>query len=120
MSFFRSKKPAAPPTVFPVPAALWFGDLASVQELRDMVNSRAFQKAMATLQALSNPLTSTVTDDPVRMAHRYAWLTGYHDAFRDLVRLTKLPEVEVVAEGDEEWGYINTPQMPSMFDLESE
>jgi hypothetical protein len=52
------------------------------------------------------------------MAHQLAWLAGYHDAFRDLSRLTKLPES--MGGLDEEWDYINDPQKPSTYALEDE
>jgi len=118
MTFFRSKKPTAAPQEIPVPLDHWFRDLAAVQDLRDALASRAYQKAAATLQALANPVTSSVTDNQTRMAHQLAWLAGYHDAFRDLSRLTKLPES--MGGLDEEWDYINDPQKPSTYALEDE
>lgn len=113
MSFFRSKKPIAAPTELPVPLAVWFMDQASVLDLRDMLASKAFQKAIATLQAAANPSGSALTNDTTTLANKFVWLSGYYDAFRDLQKLTKLPEP--TAEADEEWGYINEPQRPSNY-----
>jgi hypothetical protein len=116
--FFRSRKATAAPTQLPVPLDTWFLDPTSAANLRVLLQDPTLQKAVATLQALANPLHASLKGSAEEVSRSYAWLAGYHDFFRDLNRLTKVPVNAPSASGNddlESWGYINTPQKPSTF-----
>ena len=77
-------------TPLPIPLDRWFNDIKSVEELRQILDSPAFQTAVATLKEISGPTNATLST-PEANSLRLAWYAGYRDAFTDLAKLTKLP-----------------------------
>jgi hypothetical protein len=75
----------------PVPVNRWFQDQAAVQELRDLLNNKSFQQAVAILKEIAGPSFGNLQDVD-RNSLRLAWYAGYRDAFNDLEKLTKYPE----------------------------
>jgi hypothetical protein len=98
--FFKQKAVALPKSL-----EHWYGDLVAVDRLREVLEEPALQVAIATLCAAAAPsaiaLVGTTGD---HNAARLNWLAGYHDAFRDLVKLTRLPAR--ATELPAEWSHI--------------
>lgn len=93
----------------PIPIDRWFKDVKKIEELRTILDSEAFQTAVAILKDTAGPTYSSITGDAGTNSHRNAWYAGYRDAFSDLHKLTKMqgnkPNVT-----PEEWTHIQTPQ----------
>lgn len=95
------------PKALPIPLTHWFNDIQKVHELRDIMESQAFQTAAATLKEVAGPTNATVSSDPSENSHRHAWYAGYRDAFTDLHKLTVLKGAKPTQ--PEEWKHIQTP-----------
>jgi hypothetical protein len=93
----------------PIPIDRWFKDVKKIEELRTVLDSEAFQTAVAILKDTAGPSYGSIGDAEAN-SHRHAWFAGYRDAFSDLHKLTKLqgnkPNVL-----PEEWTHIQTPQL---------
>jgi hypothetical protein len=83
--------PKATKVSLPKPLAQWFGDIATIEQYRALIDSPVFQTAVATLKEAASPSSSAISTEANQNAMRLNWLAGYHDAFRDLQKLTKLP-----------------------------
>jgi hypothetical protein len=92
----------------PIPLDRWFRDHKSVEELRLIVESNAFQQAIAILKEAAGPSYSTLTPNVDQNNLRLAWFAGYRDALNDLHKLTKLPTKQNQIEPDE-WTHIQNP-----------
>lgn len=92
----------------PVPLDRWFNDIKSVEELRQILDSPAFQTAVATLKEISGPTNATLST-PETNSLRLAWYAGYRDAFSDLAKLTKLPTT-ITPTTNTEWTHITPKQ----------
>jgi hypothetical protein len=91
----------------PLPKSLehWYGDLVAVDRLRAVLEDPALQVAIATLCAAAAPSAIALAGTSGEQnAARLSWLAGYHDAFRDLVKLTRLPAR--ATELPAEWSHI--------------
>jgi len=88
----------------PVKLSQWYGDISSVEELREIIASPVFQTAVMTLKEAAGPNSSALSDDPVKSAMRLSWYAGYRDAFSDLEKLTKFPAKK--SADMEEWDHI--------------
>ena len=93
----------------PIPLNRWLTDVKRIEELRKVLDSEAFQTAVAILKEIAGPTNSTVANDLNANNNRYAWYAGYRDAFNDLHKLTKLKDSKPVYR-PEEWTHIQTPQ----------
>ena len=93
----------------PIPLDRWLNDIKRVEELRKVLDTEAFQTAVAILKEIAGPTSSTVGDDIHANNNRFAWYAGYRDAFNDLQKLTKLRDNKPVYQPDE-WTHIQTPQ----------
>lgn len=93
----------------PIPINRWFKDVKRIEELRTVLDSEAFQTAVAILKDTAGPTFGSVVGDEKVNSNRHAWYAGYRDAFSDLHKLTKIqgnkPNVT-----PEEWTHIQTPQ----------
>lgn len=98
----------APKVSLPKPLSHWYMDLAAIDQLRALLDDPVFQTAVATLKESAAPYAGSMSHDPVQNAMRLSWLAGYHDAFKDLTKLTKLPSKP--QQIPEEWMHIQTPQ----------
>tara|TARA_R110002020_G_scaffold101331_2_gene238758 strand:+ start:2763 stop:3068 length:306 start_codon:yes stop_codon:yes gene_type:complete len=93
----------------PIPVDRWFRDVKRIEELRTVLDSEAFQTAVAILKDTAGPTFGSVVGDEKVNSNRHAWYAGYRDAFSDLHKLTKV-------QGDkpdttpQEWTHIQTPQ----------
>jgi len=93
----------------PIPVDRWFKDVKRIEELRTVLDSEAFQTAVAILKDTAGPTFGSVVGDEKVNSNRHAWYAGYRDAFSDLHKLTKV-------QGDkpdttpQEWTHIQTPQ----------
>jgi hypothetical protein len=88
----------------PVPLHRWFNDIASIEELRTILSSEAFQTAAATLKDVAGPTNASLSTSE-HNSLRLAWYAGYRDAFADLEKLTKIPaQNETTA--NTEWTHI--------------
>lgn len=78
---------------FPIPIPLdrWFNDIKSIEELRTILDSEAFQTATCILKESAGPSFSSLSQNGDSNNLRHAWYAGYRDAFADLTKLTKLP-----------------------------
>ena len=89
----------------PIPIDRWFRDVKRIEELRAVLDSEAFQTAVAILKDTAGPTFGSVAGDEKVNSNRHAWYAGYRDAFSDLHKLTKLqgnkPSVT-----PEEWNHI--------------
>jgi hypothetical protein len=93
----------------PIPLEWWFKDVQKVEELRTVLETEAFQTAVAILKDIAGPSYGSIRDDHDANSNRYAWLAGYCDAFTDLRKLTKI-KGETPNLQPEEWTHIQTPQ----------
>jgi len=93
----------------PIPVDRWFKDVKQIEELRTVLDSEAFQTAVAILKDTAGPTFGSVVGDEKVNSNRHAWYAGYRDAFSDLHKLTKVrgdkPDVT-----PQEWTHIQTPQ----------
>ena len=94
----------------PIPLDRWFTDVKKIEELRKVLDSEAFQTAVAILKDIAGPSNSTISTDINENSNRHAWYAGYRDAFQDLHKLTKLRDNKQTANQPEEWTHIATPQ----------
>lgn len=98
--FFKAKPVSVPKTL-----EHWYGDMAAVARLREILEDPTFQLACASLCAAAAPNATSVTNTADHNAARLNWLAGYNDAFRDLQKLTKIPTS--YSDLPEEWAYIS-------------
>lgn len=91
----------------PVPLDRWFKDIKSIDELRTLLASEAYQTAAATLKEVAGPSFSSLSADNNL---RHAWYAGYRDAFADLEKLTKLPAT-TANQTNTEWMHITTESL---------
>tara|TARA_Y100001938_G_C8095786_1_gene438031 strand:+ start:3545 stop:3850 length:306 start_codon:yes stop_codon:yes gene_type:complete len=94
----------------PIPLERWFTDVEKIEELRKVLDSEAFQTAVAILKDIAGPSNSTLSTDINENSNRHAWYAGYRDAFQDLHKLTKLRDKKQTVNQPEEWTHIATPQ----------
>lgn len=80
-----------PKVPLPKPLSHWYADLASIDHLRQLLDDPVMQTAVATLKETAAPNIAGLSKDSEQNAMRLNWLAGYHDAFNDLMKLTKLP-----------------------------
>jgi hypothetical protein len=90
----------------PIPLNRWFNDVKAVQELRDLLESEAFQTAVAILKDAAAPSYATLADGETNNL-RLSWYAGYGDFVKDLQKLTKLPATQ--QQSIEEWTHIQNP-----------
>jgi hypothetical protein len=96
----------------PLPLEHWFGDANNVEGLRSILQAPVFAKAAATLIGASQPSFRDVITDDDTTRRRQAWLAGYNDAFKDLLKLTQTrntPDAAARTNALEEWAHIVTP-----------
>ena len=103
-----AKKPKGKLIPLPAPLDRWFNDVKKIEELRAILDTEAFQTAVAILKEIAGPTNSTISGDPGSNSHRHAWYAGYRDAFNDLYRLTT-PKQKPNTQ-PEEWSHIQTHQ----------
>jgi hypothetical protein len=92
----------------PIPLDWWFRDVKAVEELRELLASEPFQKAVATLKEIAGPSYSSLVPNCEQNTIRLAWYAGYRDAFNDLHKMTKIPIKPNQLEPDE-WTHIQQP-----------
>jgi hypothetical protein len=90
----------------PTPLNRWFNDIKAVEELRDLLDSEAFQTAVAILKDAAAPSYATLADGETNNL-RLSWYAGYGDFVKDLQKLTKLPATQ--QQSIEEWTHIQNP-----------
>ena len=90
----------------PVPLSRWFNDIKAVEDLRSVLDSEAFQTAVAILKDAAAPTYSTLANGELNNL-RLAWYAGYGDFVKDLQKLTKLPTTQ--QQSLEEWTHIQNP-----------
>jgi hypothetical protein len=90
----------------PIPLNRWFNDVKAVQELRDLLESEAFQTAVAILKDAAAPTFATLANNETNNL-RHSWYAGYGDFVKDLHKLTKLPATQ--QQSLEEWTHIQNP-----------
>ena len=93
----------------PIPIDRWFRDVKRIEELRAVLDSEAFQTAVAILKDTAGPTFGSVAGDEKINSNRHAWYAGYRDAFSDLHKLTKLQGDNQPNVTPEEWNHIQTP-----------
>ena len=93
-----------------IPLDNWFKDAKSVTELREILDTPAFQTAEATLKEVHGPHHGAISTDTTANSHRHAWYAGYRDAFADLRKLTNMQVDKTTQPVDTEWTHITTPQ----------
>jgi hypothetical protein len=96
----------------PLPLEHWFGDANNVEGLRAIIESPVYARAAATLIGASQPSFRDIITDDDTARRRQAWLAGYNDAFKDLLKLTQTrntPDAAARANALEEWAHIVTP-----------
>ena len=96
----------------PLPLEHWFGDANNVECLRTLLESPAYARAAATLIGAAQPSFREIISDDDTARRRQAWLAGYNDAFKDLLKLTQTrntPDAAARANALEEWAHILTP-----------
>ena len=91
-------------TPLPIPLDRWFNDIKAVEELRETLDSEAFQTAVAILKEISGPSHATLSNADDNNL-RFAWYAGYRDAFTDLFKLTKFPTTKTQTTNTE-WTHI--------------
>ena len=94
----------------PIPIDRWFKDVKRIEELRAILDSEAFQTAVAILKDTAGPTFGSVAGDEKINSNRHAWYAGYRDAFSDLHKLTKLQNTNNTQPTAEEWMHIQKPQ----------
>jgi len=95
----------------PIPLDRWFNDVQKIEELRNVLESEAFQTAAATLKESAGPTFAGVSTDSGVNSNRHAWYAGYRDAFSDLHKLTKVRTTNTTNNQiAEEWMHIQKPQ----------
>ena len=94
----------------PIPLDVWFKDAKKIDDLRSILESEAFQTAVATLKEVAGPTNSAIGGDSFAVSQRFAWYAGYRDAFNDLHQLTNYRSNNQPAKTQEEWTHIQTPQ----------
>jgi hypothetical protein len=92
----------------PVPKPLehWFADITNVERLRELLKDPVFQTASASLISAAQPSFGCTTQPSEINDRTQAWLAGYNDAFRDLVKLTKAPVSSGANNLPSEWGHL--------------
>jgi len=90
----------------PIPLNRWFNDVKAVEELRAVLDSEAFQTAVAILKDAAAPSYSALANGETNNL-RLAWYAGYGDFVKDLQKLTKLPTTQ--QQSLEEWTHIQNP-----------
>lgn len=90
----------------PIPLNRWFNDIKAVEELRSLLDSEAFQTAVAILKDAAAPSYATLADSETNNL-RLSWYAGYGDFVKDLQKLTKLPATQ--QQSTEEWTHIQNP-----------
>jgi hypothetical protein len=93
----------------PKPLSHWYADLAAIDRLRVLLEDPVFQTAIATLKETAAPSVGSVTQDSLQNAMKLHWLAGYHDAFSDLMKLTKIPSKP--QQTPQEWMHIQNQTM---------
>jgi hypothetical protein len=104
MFFNRGKKSATPKSL-----EHWYADMAAVERLRELLADPVLQLAVNTLCAGSAPNGTTIKRDNETNAAAMNWLAGYNDAFRDLQKLTKLPNH--LSDLPAEWSHVSTDDL---------
>ena len=89
----------------PVPLDRWFRDVKRTTELREVMDNKTLQEAVATLKEVAAPSYGAVTSDDSNNSNRFAWYAGYRDAFNDLHKLTQLKGEK--PNQPEEWSHIH-------------
>jgi hypothetical protein len=90
----------------PIPLNRWFSNIKGVEELRELLDSEAYQQAVAILKDSASPNHGSLSLSPEANSQRFAWLAGYRDAFADLERLTQLPTTKTTNTTDE-WMHLS-------------
>ena len=103
-----TRKTKEGPVALPVPLERWFNDTQTIEELRAILASPAFQAAAATLKEIAGPTYGNTAPDPTTNRNYYAWYAGYRDGINDLHKLTKTKGK--APEQPEAWSHIQTPQ----------
>ena len=103
-----TRKTKEGPVALPVPLERWFNDTQTIEELRAILASPAFQAAAATLKEIAGPSYGNIAPDPTTNSNYYAWYAGYRDGINDLHKLTKTKGK--APEQPEAWSHIQTPQ----------
>jgi len=94
----------------PKPLEHWFADITNVEKLREILEEPVFQTAAASLISGAQPGYGCTTTPTEINDRRQAWLAGYNDAFRDLVKLTKAPVPRSSGTLPDEWSHIRPEQ----------
>lgn len=100
----------------PLPLEHWFGDVNNVDGLRAVLDTTIYAKAAATLIGAAQPSFREIISDDDTARRRQAWLAGYNDAFRDLLKLTQTrntPTDTTRAHAVEEWAHVTPEQFPN-------
>ena len=103
-----TRKTKEGPVALPVPLERWFNDTQTIEELRAILASPAFQAAAATLKEIAGPTYGNIAPDPTTNSNYYAWYAGYRDGINDLHKLTKTKGR--APEQPEAWSHIQPPQ----------
>lgn len=96
-------------TALPIPLDRWYNDIKAVEELRTILDSEAFQTAVAILKEISGPTHASLSNADDNNL-RFAWYAGYRDAFADLQKLVKFPHTPQQQTTNTEWTHI-TPNL---------
>jgi hypothetical protein len=88
----------------PKPLEHWFGDIAAISRLREIISDPVYQLACATLSAAAQPTYSSIVSGASNN-ERLCWLGGYSDFYRDLQKLTVSPVSKAAVM--EEWSHID-------------
>ena len=91
----------------PIPLNRWFSNIEGIEELRALLDSDAYQQAVAILKDSESPNHASLTLNPEANSQRFAWLAGYRDAFADLERLTQLPNTKTTTNTTDEWMHLS-------------
>jgi hypothetical protein len=84
----------------------WFGSVALVEKLREIVATESFMVAVAVLKNATKPtFRTTMARTPEENAARFAWYAGYCDALDDLEKLAVTPANKPQSE-PVEWTHI--------------
>jgi hypothetical protein len=98
------------PPCLPKSLEHWFADMTNVEKLRDLLRDPVFQTAAASLISAAQPAYACTIQPTEINDRRQAWLAGYNDAFRDLLKLTKAPVPRAGSTLPDEWSHIRPQQ----------